>query len=98
MSIQNQNQNQNQNHTREISYGEHSHLSMSRNVRYTTQQGIWDCQILDTLTDADIRRYAKQGRYGEEYKQKMLARQAEKRNKGKSSKRKAQDLIKLLLS
>jgi hypothetical protein len=59
---------------------------MRTDIRYTTQQGVWDCHILGVLTDAAIRRYAKQGRYGEEYKQKMLERA--RKNKEKKSKSK----------
>lgn len=85
--------------SKEVSYASQpiSKPCMKPSVRYTTQQGIWDCQILGDLTDADIRRYAKQGRYGIEWKEKMLARAKKKKTNGQSRKKQLQHILDLIV-
>ena len=56
-------------------------VSLNPAHKYVTQSNIWDNQRLGPLTDRRIAHYAALGRYGPDYKEKFLARQAEKKQK-----------------
>lgn len=56
-------------------------ITLNPKAKYVTQSGIYDCPMLDVLTDRRIAHYEEQGFYGEEAKQKRLEERKQRKLK-----------------